>query len=146
VTTNKLSSYLTIATVLDTGLNTLAATTGKAISGALDNTTDLAIWADLELVVTFGSNPTAGQVVEVYLVPSVDGTNYADGDASIAPPYPSLVAAFPVRAVTTAQRIAFRGVQLPPGLYKYQVSNKTGQAFAASGNTLKERRYGTQAV
>src|SRR5687768_8222639 len=96
--------YGTIATVLSTGLDALASN-GKAISAAIDNGTALNMFDDLELAVTFGTGPTAGSVCELYLIPSIDGTNYTDGDASIDPPVTMLVGVFPLRAVTTAQRV-----------------------------------------
>ena len=96
---------------------------------------------------TFGTNPTAGATIELYLLRAADGTNYEDGSASVAPNAGSRVGSFPVRAVTTAQRIVVRDVPLPPGLYKALILNyATGQAFAASGNTLKVRPHNLQNV
>lgn len=138
--TIELSAYGTIATALSTGLDSLA-NGSSAITAALDNGTDRSIWDDLELVVTFGTAPALNAPVEVYLVPSVDGTNYADGSATVLPSPNLLVGTFLVRAVTTAQRVAIRKIELPPGLFKYLVRNQAGQAMAASGNTLKRRPY-----
>lgn len=138
--TIELSAYGTIATALSTELNSLASGS-SAITAALDNGTDKSIWDDLELVVTFGTAPALNAPVEVYLVPSVDGTNYGDGSSTVLPSPNLLVGTFLVRAVTTAQRVAIRKVELPPGLFKYLVRNQAGQAFAASGNTLKRRPY-----
>jgi len=132
-------AYGTIATVLSTELNSLA-NGARAISSAITGGQEL--WDDLELVVTYGTNPTAGSVVEVYLIPSVDDTNYSDGDASIVPGFSMLVGYFPLRAVTSAQRPAgIRGVVLTPGKWKYLVANLSGQTMAATGNTLKRRMY-----
>jgi hypothetical protein len=68
----------------------------------------------------------------------VDGTNYEDGSSTVTPARnPDLV--FPLRAVTTAQRIVVIG-DLPPGSFVALLRNDgTGQAMAASGNTLKIR-------
>jgi hypothetical protein len=127
--------------LLTTGLNSLA-NNGLAISSAFDNTVGQAgdgyTLCDLELVVTYGSAPTANTAVSVWLLGSQDGTNYEDGDASTTPAkLPTCV--FPLRAVTTAQRI-IRRVALPWGLMKAVLKNDgTGQAMAASGNTLKIR-------
>lgn len=138
--TIELSAYGTIATALSTELNSLASGS-SAITAALDNGTDKSIWDDLELVVTFGTAPALNAPVEVYLVPSVDGTNYVDGSSTVLPSPNLLVGTFLVRAVTTAQRVAIRKIELPPGLFKYLVRNQAGQAMAASGNTLKRRPY-----
>lgn len=142
-----LKGYTGIQTALSTELNSLAATTGKAISAALDNTTDLDIWADFELKVTFGTAPTLNTIVELYLLPSLDaGTTYPDGSGSVLPPPSLYVAGFPVRAVNTAQVLVVRGIPLPPGLFKVLVQNTTSQAFPASGSTLRMNTYAMQSV
>jgi len=138
MSTIKYGAYGTIATALSTELNSLA-NNARAISAAITGGQEL--WDDLELAVTYGTAPTAGSVVEIYLIPSVDGTNYVDGDATIVPPFSYLVGYFPLRAVTSAQRIGLRGVVLTPGLWKYLVSNLAGQSMAATGNTMKRRMY-----
>lgn len=135
----------TLATVMTTALDALA-NAARAITAAIDNTVALDFWDDLELVVTYGTAPSAGATVEVYLVESVDGTSYGDGDASIAPPATALVGVFPIRAVTTAQRVHVRAVMMPPLNFKYVVTNKAGQAMAATGNTLKRLPYKVQSV
>lgn len=132
-----------LATVMTTALNSLA-DDARALSGEVDNTTALDFWDDLELLVTYGTAPDAGAVVECYVVPSVDGTNYTDGSGSVEPPATTFAGVFPLRAVTSAQRVALRGVQLPPGKFKYLLKNTAGQAMASSGNTLKRLPYKTQ--
>lgn len=131
--------------ILTTELNSLA-NGSRVITAAIDNTSALDLWDDLELLVTFGVAPTAGLVCVLYMLISVDGTNYADGDASIAPPLTALVGSFPPRAVTSAQRIAVRGIQLPPLKFKYVLANSAGQTMAASGNILTRVPYKEQVV
>lgn len=93
---------------------------------------------DVELFVTFGTNPTAATGVSLWLLTTQDGTNYEDGDSSTTPARPPDFV-FPVRAVTTGQRIIRRGV-LTHGKFTPLLKNDgTGQAFAASTNTLKIR-------
>lgn len=138
-----------IATLLSTGLNSLA-NNSLAVSAAYDNTQgggsgDGYTLCDLELVVTFGTAPTANTGVSVWFLAGPDGTNYEDGDSSTTPArLPDVV--FPLRAVTTAQRIN-RRVWLPWGLPKALLKNDgTGQAMASSGNTLKIRPVTRQGV
>jgi len=91
-----------------------------------------------ELLVTFGTNPTANTSFCVWLLREVDGTNYEDGGTSVTPTRPPDMI-LTVRAVTTAQRI-IAVCDLPPGAPKALIRNDgTGQAIAASGNTLKLR-------
>jgi hypothetical protein len=142
-----LSAYQGLTTVLSTELNALAATTGKAISAALNNGTvnpdwNLNLFADLELAVDFVTGPTAGTVVELYLLPSIDdGTTYPDGSTSILPQASLYVGGFAVRNTTAAQVMVLRGIPLPPGYYKYLVQNTTNQAFPATGSTLRQNVY-----
>ena len=142
--TLQLGQYAGIVDAMTTELNSLAATSGKAISSAIDNS-DIAtggyLFDDLVLEVTFGTAPTAGTVVEVYIIPAVDGTNYADGSSSILPQAALFVGGFVVRNVNTAQKLALRGVPLPPGLFKYLIQNTTNQAFPASGSKLRRNPY-----
>jgi hypothetical protein len=139
----------TPAALLSTGLNSLA-NNALALGAAFDNTQGQAgdgyTLCDLELVVTFGTAPTANTGLSLWFLPAQDGTNYEDGDASTTPARaPDLV--FPVRAVTTAQRVARRSVLLPEGKWKPLLKNDgTGQAVAASGNTLTVRPYTPQGV
>lgn len=131
-----------IATLLSTELDALA-NNALNIGSAYDNVQgggggDGYVRCDVELVVTYGSSPTANTGVSVWFLGAPDGTNYEDGGTSVTPGrLPDVV--FPVRAVTTAQRIS-RRVLLPWGLLKPLLKNDgTGQAMAASGNTLKIR-------
>lgn len=137
-----LGSYGALGSVLTTELNALAAGALSAASSEIDNTSALAIFETLELLVTIPTTPVAGEVVELYILESVDGTNFGDGSGSVQPPDTALVGIFPVRAVAGAQRITLVDpVPLKPGKYKYLLKNNTSDAFDATGNTLKRRAY-----
>jgi hypothetical protein len=137
-----------LASLITTGLNSLA--NNSLVAGAaFDNTAGAAgdgyLLCDLELVVTYGVAPAANTGCSVWFLGSADGTNYEDGDASTTPArLPDAV--FPLRAVTTAQRIN-RRVLLPAGKLTPLLKNDgTGQAMAASANTLKVRPVTHQGV
>jgi hypothetical protein len=120
------------------------ASAGQKCGNELDNTSDLNLYADFELLWRNASSPTAGAVVSLYLVPSLDGTNYSDGaDDSVTPPAHFLVGVFICRAVSTAQRDEVRGVLLGPGKYKPVIANTSGQAFTNTDaeNVLRYRMY-----
>ena len=131
-----------ISTIASTELNSLANNAG-ALGAEYDNATNLHEFGLFELNVTFGSAPTAGNTVDLYLIPAPDGTNYDDAvtGASGQAPAPCYVGSFPLRAVTTAQKVplglGLALVNLPPTKFKAFVLNKSGQAFPASGSTLK---------
>jgi len=139
--------YDTLTSVMTTELNSLA-NNARAIASSAQggDASDAKLQADFELVVTFGTNPTLDSTIDLYLVRAVDGTpNYEDGDASVRPNPSAFVGSFPLRAVTTGQRIVLRDVPLPPGLWKAVLhNNASGQSFAASGNTLKIRTHNLQ--
>lgn len=142
--TTKHKSYTAaIASVLTTDLNSLGSGSTSAASSALDNTSNLDLFADLTLTVaTQGSARSAGANVSVYMVMALDGTNYDDVQSSTA----ELVAVFTLDAATTARQLTRRDIPIPPGLYKYFVVNNTGQAFAASGNILEHRMHSIETV
>jgi hypothetical protein len=132
----------TVTPLATTALNSLANNALVACT-VFDNEPSVANFdgytmADVQLEVTFGTAPTANTGVSLWFLSQGDGTNYEDGSSSITPArLPDVV--FPVRAVTTAQRIN-RRVMLPWGNITPLLKNDgTGQAFAASSNTLKIR-------
>ncbi len=133
-------------TVLDTGLNALASS-AAAISSAIDNDADLDTYADFQLSVTFGSAPTDASICSLYLVRTVDGTNFEDASTT-GPVVPrgGFVGAFSVRAVTSAQVMILKEVLLPPRDFKVMLVNSTNQAFPASGSTVKMLTYKQQVV
>ena len=132
-----------IASALTTEANSLANDANTAASSAIDNTTNLDLFHDLTLTIaTQGSARSAGATVEVYLVMALDGTNYDDVSESTA----ELVAVFSLDAATTARQLTRRDVPIPPGLFKYFLRNRTGQALAASGNLLEYRAHSVTAA
>jgi hypothetical protein len=81
---------------------------------------------EVELVVTYGVAPTANTGVSVWFLRAIDGTNYEDGSSSVTPArLPDVV--FPVRAVTTAQRVT-RRVMIPPGTFSRHWPSTTARA------------------
>lgn len=132
-----------VVSLVTTELNSLANNAG-ALGVEYDNATNQYLFGLFELSVTFGSNPTAGNTVDLYLIPAPDGTNYDDNTtgASGAAPATCYAGGFPLRAVTTAQKVPLglgqQGqIPLPPVKFKAFLLNKSGVAFPASGSTLK---------
>lgn len=150
MSTVQLAVYRGLTTAMSTELNALpvaTTTTGRAVSAAIDNSSNLDLFDVLELTVTFATAPTAGTLVEVYLLISIDGgTTYSDGSASVEPQSSLFVGGFTVRAVNTIQRLHLRDVPMQPGLFKYLVKNTTNQPFPATGTTLERNPYQLQSV
>jgi len=134
----------TIQTLLTTELNSLANNTNAISGSAITFTNAGHLQAEIELVVTFGTAPTANTCLTLWLLREVDGTNYEDGGSSVTPGR-APDAFFPLRAVTTAQRIIMPITNMPPGTAYVLVRNDgTGQTTAASANTVKIRTFTQQ--
>ncbi len=101
----------------------------RKLGSEINNASALNQYGVFELQVRGASSFTAGGYVELYLIPSVDGTNYADGDDSTDPPSSCLAGIFPLRAVNTQQRLTLWGVVLPPLKFKPLIINRGSQPF-----------------
>lgn len=134
--TEKWASYTSRGNVLSSELNSLASAGRSAAGTEVDNGANLDMYGVLELQVQFGTAPSAGGYVEIYMVTAPDGTNYEDGSNSVDPGTHKLVDRIPVRAVTTAQRLTGRMIPLLPEKMKFLLRNGSGQAFPSSGSTL----------
>lgn len=97
----------------------------RVLGSEIDNATGKNRWMDLVLDANYQASCVAGEYVAVYLIPCVDGTNYADGDASIAPQASLLIATFALRAVDSAQRLAATRILIPPCKFKLLWENKS---------------------
>jgi hypothetical protein len=133
-----------IQTLMSTELNSLAGGSSAIASTGYDPVANGYTHGTFELNVTFGTNPTAENTVDLYLIPAPDGSNYDSNTTGASPSQPATAYAggFPVKAVTTAQKIPLGigqsgKVELPPCIFKAYLKNGAGQAFPASASTLK---------
>lgn len=131
-----------IATALTTELNSLGNGSQSAASSAIDNETDLDEWIDVELVLA-SLTPTGSPFCLVYILYSLDGTNYEDLSTSALH---AAAAALPFTTATGAKRVVARAIPILPLKFKLAVENRSGVSLAASGNTLKYRRFNEQQV
>lgn len=146
-TTLKLSGYLASAVaVVFSGtqqINSLTDNEWTDLSDEVDNTTNLYAFADLDLVLGSAAFTGADSGIEVYIVPTVDGTNYPDwtgNSTSDAPEQGHYFAAFlPLKAATAAKRVVSSSgdaIELPQGKFKFGIRSRANVTLAASGNTL----------
>ncbi len=123
--------------VLSTELNALANGSRTNAGTAVDNSTNLDKFGYLELNVDFVSAPSAGAYCTIYMVMSLDGTNYADGSSSVDPGADASIITIPILASTAAQNKQVGPIPLPPSKFKLILENSTGQPFPATGSTLE---------
>lgn len=130
-----------ITPYLTTELNSLA-NAAQVIGAAIDNAAGLNMYMDVEVYVAVqGGARSAGAYIAVYMVTSIDGTNYGYGDATDDPPASALVCTLPIDAATTARYLTSKPFLIPPSKVKLVIENNTGQAFKADSNTVGYRVY-----
>src|ERR1043166_4214105 len=140
VTTEWATGALT--TVLSSELNSLSnngfSSASSAFNNAIGQTGNGYTICRVELVATFAANPTANTGVSVYFLKGTDATpnfeNTPTSSIGLGRP-PDVV--LPVTSGQTGTRVA---VDVLCPAYQFKVSAKndgTGQAMAASGNTIK---------
>jgi hypothetical protein len=126
------------ASQLTTELNSLANATDSAASAAYDNSTNLDLFADVSLVLA-SINPTdsAGARCEIHLLPRLaDGSTYADISSN------TIVGVITVTDTSSAKNAMLRGVPIPPGFFKWALTNRTTVTLGASSNVVSVRTYG----
>jgi hypothetical protein len=123
--------------ILTTELNALASGSRSGVGSAVDNGANLDQWGKLQIEVTFGSSPSAGGYLLLYMVAANDGTNYDSGSSSLTPGAHTIVGTVEVQPTTNAQRLSTRPFRLPPSPVKFLLGNGASVAFPASGSTVE---------
>ena len=144
-----LSGYLTTAqTVSWTSGQDLTSLTDNEwtdLSDEIDNSTNKYVLADLELVLGSAVFTGTDSIIEIYLIPSVDGTNYPNWTGNVTTDEQEnnqyFIASNTTSGATEAQRIVKRSITLPNGKFKFALRNRAGVTLASSGNTFKWRPH-----
>jgi len=128
------------ATSRTTGISaqSLAFTDGYTGS-VIDNSVNLDDTMDVEVIINCSTAPTANTVMYIYILYSLDGTNFEDGSSSIRPAGVPLFAV-PARNVTGAQRIIFRGCPISPLKFKLHAFSALNQTSVTTVNAKTYRR------
>lgn len=142
--TEKYTALTDRGTLLTTQLDSLADGSTSAVGTALDNATNKDRWAVAILSVTFGTNPTALSVCELYGTIAADGTNY---EQTTPPPETARLGTFQLKATTGAQVVASNPFRLRgPFPMKLQLKNRSGQAFPGSGSTVRIETFNREVL
>jgi len=132
------------ANVLTTELNALDSTYVSVLSAEQDNSTNKYMFADFQVNLATLAVASGG-FVQVFVIPSVDGSTYPD--------WPGAKAAFAdymgqyargsalVQPTSAAHVVNIEEVRIPPGKYKIALRNACGVNFNATTNTLAQRTY-----
>jgi len=127
-------------TIFTTGLDALTGTT-PATSSAINNDTDLYLYADLELVLG-ALSPTAGATINLYLVQALDGSNYPAPSAADLRLSSTLFGwDFTWYSCRDSAENFCSWASHPPSKFKIILDNQAGVNLAGSGNTLKMSQY-----
>lgn len=152
MTTLTLSGYLaTAASVTFSGTQTLDSLTDNEFtnwSDEIDNSTDKYMLADLYLVLGSAAFTGTDSGVEIFIIPTVDGTNYptwTGNGTTDEPENQSFIVAFLQTTGTTAAQAmvtpADAPVSLPQGKFRFGARNRANVTLAGSGNTLYWRPH-----
>ena len=129
------TSWTSRSNVLTTELNSLADNAYSAAGTAIDNTSNLDQYAAAEVNLA-SLNPTTGAFLTLYLVQSLDGTNYEDAPSSTQPGYHQQVAVIPLATGSATKRVSTPIFKIPTGKFKFVLRNDSNVSLGASGNTV----------
>ena len=136
-------------TILSAELNSLADGGNKIVGAALSNdaaATERRLFGNFSL--SLAAQGTARKIrgkVDLYILPEVNDVFSYGGD-SLDPSLLDFVGSFMFDATTTARVSILQGIRLPNSNFKPLLINDTGQALAATGNTLIVERDGYEDV
>lgn len=144
------STYVAIAdevSLMAGNLDNLADNTTNVGGTTFDNTSNRRFYAVFALyLASVDLSAKTNPCVELFMVPSYDGTNYADtgtdASNSVYPPRQYQVCVLGVAETSAVHRAVSPHILLDPLKYTPVVINKTGAAFV-TGNTLKMKTYTT---
>lgn len=115
------------------------------LSDEIDNSSTKYMLADIELVLGSAAFTGTDSAIELYLVPSIDDTNYPDWTGNVTTDEQEnnkhFIGSMTTSGATAAQRMTLRSVALPNGKFKFGIRSRAGVSLAASGNTLKWRPW-----
>lgn len=115
------------------------------LSDAFDNDTNQYALCDVEVYLASAAFTGTDCAIELFIVPSVDGTNYATWFGNTTTPGAAnsnyIVGKGRISVGTAAARVIFKDIPLYNGLQKFALRSRANVSLAASGNTVKYRPH-----
>ena len=131
---------------LTSELNALASA-GNKLGAAINNSANRDLYMDVEIyIASLDLSAQVNPAVNIYLLPSMDDTNYDDGGDALDPTVDHLVAVVATVVADQVHRNTARMIVLPPGYFKLLIENVTGVPLPASGNIVTYRIYSVESV
>ena len=123
-------------------LESITTTSRKLSTTVVDNETDRQRFMSMSLRSDFTLSPVASGHWKVWIITSLDGTNYEDGTSSITPARPHDVI-FDLRGATGQQVVNIFNVEIPPLKFKLLCINESGQTTTSTlaNNEILVRRH-----
>jgi hypothetical protein len=103
-------------------------------TGDLDNGTDLDLFGDFELDVTITAPADGDLIANLWMLPSVDDTNFPTAAASVDPPSIYHVGSFIASGTGTDQRMVIAGVPIFPRKMRFVLKNEDATSFSSDDN------------
>lgn len=115
------------------------------LSNEIDNSILKNVMMDLELVLGTAVFVGADSLMELYAVPSIDDTNFADWTGNVVTDEQEnnehYICSFTTSGATGIQRLTKRSVLMPIGKFKFGFRSRAGVTLNAAGNDLKYRPW-----
>ena len=144
------ASATTIAWTSGQDLDSLTDNEWTDLSDEVDNSTNKYTQVDVRVALGSAAFTGTDSLLEVYLVPSVDGTNYPGWTGNVTTDEQQnnefFVGAVTTTGTTATQELVLRNVTVPPGVYKWGFRSRAGVTLAASGNTPQWRPHSFEDV
>lgn len=149
MSTVKFTSYGAVVTIMDsTVLSALASNAWAVAAADYDNRANQNLYADVEVVLASAISTSAAPSIDLYCVPSLDGTNFPNppGNSATSVPSTYFVGTIGATGSATWLRGAVRQIVLPNGIGRFYLQNRLGNALPAGANKLLLYPYTEQVV
>lgn len=129
-------------------LNSLVDDEWTDLSNEIDNSSNLYVMMDLYMILASAAFTGADSVLEVYVVPSVDGTNYPKWTGNVTTDEQQnnfyRVGTIGTTGATEAQHEVFTRAVVPAGKFKFGFRSRLNVTTSASGNSVSWRPHSMQ--